>query len=115
MREANSFVTVSFRPSPEVRIDVEEHPLDRVTPEFTPEFTGQVRLLQVMSGEMTRQRLQEALNLKDGEHFRKTNLFPALRDGLIEMTIPGKPRSSKQRYRLTLAGSKYLRQTEEEQ
>ena len=49
-----------------------------------------------MSGEMTGQRLQEVLALKDGEHFRKTYLLPALRAGLIEMTIPDKPRSSKQ-------------------
>ena len=66
-----------------------------------------------MSGEMTRQRLQEALGLKHEDHFRKAYLIPALRSGLIEMTIPDKPRSSKQRYRLTAAGSEYLKQTEE--
>ena len=60
-----------------------------------------------MSDEMTRQRLQEALGLKHEDHFRKAYL--------IEMTIPDKPRSSKQRYRLTSAGSKYLKQAEEKQ
>ena len=78
-----------------------EHPMDRVA--------GEVRLLRVISGEMTRQRLQEAL-LKHEDHFRKAYLIPALRAGLIEMTIPDKPRSSKQRYRLTAAGSQYLKQ-----
>ena len=58
--EANSFVTVTFRPNPEVRAKAEEHPVDRVA----GEVAGEVRLLQVMSGEMTRQRLQEALGLK---------------------------------------------------
>ena len=99
--EANSFVTVTFRPNPEVRAEAEEHPMDRVA--------GEVRLLRVISGEMTRQRLQEAL-LKHEDHFRKAYLIPALRAGLIEMTIPDKPRSSKQRYRLTAAGSQYLKQ-----
>ena len=64
---------------------------------------------------MTRQRLQEALGLKHEDHFLKAYLIPALRSGLIEMTIPDKPRSSKQRYRLTPAGSAYLKQTKEKQ
>ena len=105
--EANSFVTVTFRPNPEVRAEAEERPMDRVA--------GEVRLLRVMSGEMTRQRLQEALGLKHEDHFRKAYLIPALRSGLIEMTIPDKPRSSKQRYRQTAAGSEYLKRTRKSQ
>ena len=62
---------------------------------------------------MTRQRLQESLDLKDGEHFRRAYLLPALQAGLIEMTIPDKPRSRKQRYRLTSAGSEYLKKIDE--
>jgi hypothetical protein len=65
-----------------------------------PEVTPEVRLLSVFSGEMTRQQLKTALGLKDDEHFRKAYLLPALKAGLIEMTIPGKPRSSRQKYRL---------------
>ena len=80
-----------------------------VAPEVTPEAAPEVRLLRAVSGEMTRQRLQEVLDLKDDEHFRKSYLLPALQAGLIEMTIPDKPRSSKQRYRLTPAGSEYLK------
>jgi len=37
--------------------------------------------------------LQEALKLRDRKNFRDTYLAPALADGLIEMTIPGKPNS----------------------
>lgn|GEM_PF-1849187 len=62
--------------------------------------TPEVRLLSVFSGEMTRQQLKTALGLKDDEHFRKAYLLPALKAGLIEMTIPDKPRSSRQKYRL---------------
>ena len=57
---------------------------------------------------MTRQQLQVALKLKNDEHFRKAYLVPALKAGLIEMTIPDKPRSSKQKYRLTEKGSKAI-------
>ena len=74
------------------------------TPEVTQEVTPEVRLLSVLAGEMTRQQLKEALGLKDDEHFRKAYLLPALDAGLIEMTIPDKPRSSKQKYRLTDKG-----------
>jgi predicted transcriptional regulator len=40
----------------------------------------------------------------DRTKFRQQVLHPLLEDGLIEMTIPDKPRSSKQRYRLTDKG-----------
>ena len=77
-----------------------------VAPEVTPEVTPGVRLVRVLVGEMTRQQLQRALGLKDDEHFRKAYLQPALDAGLIEMTIPDKPRSSRQKYRLTAKGAK---------
>lgn len=70
----------------------------------------EVRLLSTLSGEMTRQEFKEALGLKDDEHFRKAYLLPALEAGLIEMTIPDKPRSSKQKYRLTDKGRRVMAQ-----
>ena len=78
------------------------------TPEVAPEVTPEVRLLPFVTGEMTRQQLKEALGLKDDEHFRKAYLLPALEAGLIEMTIPDKPRSSKQKYRLTDKGRQVM-------
>lgn len=80
------------------------------TPEVTLEVTPEVRLLSVFAGEMARQQLKEALGLKDDEHFRKAYLLPALEAGLIEMTIPDKPRSSKQKYRLTDKGRQVMAQ-----
>jgi len=55
-------------------------------------------------GRADEQELQAALGLKDDEHFRKFYLLPSLNAGLFEMTIPDKPKSSKQKYRLTEAG-----------
>jgi len=80
------------------------------TPEVALEVTPEVRLLSVLTSEMTRQQLKEALGLKDDEHFRKAYLLPALEAGLIEMTIPDKPRSSKQKYRLTEKGLQVMAQ-----
>ena len=51
-----------------------------------------------------RHYIQEKVGLKDREHFRKTYLLPAINAGLIEMTIPDKPKSRLQKYRLTEKG-----------
>jgi ATP-dependent DNA helicase RecG len=62
---------------------------------------------------MRRREIQEALGLKHEDHFREAYLLPALALGAVEMTQPDKPRSSKQRYRLTEHG-KALRNGDEE-
>jgi ATP-dependent DNA helicase RecG len=80
-----------------------------VTPQVTPQVTQQVaRLLQGISGAMGRVELMDALGLKDRMHFSNEYLKPALKEALIELTIPDKPRSSKQRYRLTGRGRVWL-------
>jgi ATP-dependent DNA helicase RecG len=79
------------------------------TPLVTGEVTGEVRrLVLAMEGEMKRTEMQGALGLKHEDHFREAYLIPALRAGLIEMTIPDKPNSRLQKYRLTAAGRQYL-------
>jgi ATP-dependent DNA helicase RecG len=50
--------------------------------------------------------------LKSAEHFRKAYLAPALKVGLIEMTIPDAPNSRLQRYRLTEKGRKQLQKSD---
>lgn len=82
------------------------------TQQVTPEVQ---RLLPLMSKAQSRQALQQGLGLKDKEHFRSAYLLPALQAGLIEMTIPEKPRSSKQEYRLTLAGKQCLAQKSDDE
>ncbi len=53
---------------------------------------------------MERSSLQRALSLKAEKNFRMLYLRPALDAQFIEMTIPDKPKSSKQKYRLTDKG-----------
>jgi ATP-dependent DNA helicase RecG len=60
------------------------------------------------SAERSRAELQEAAGFADREHFVNEHLKPLLEAGLLEMTIPDKPRSSKQKYRLTAKGRQFL-------
>ena len=82
--------------------------LDAVTTS-APQVTPQVNeLLAVIQGEMSREALQAALGLSDRKSFRERYLQPALADGLIAMTIPDKPNSRLQKYRLTAKGQWHL-------
>jgi Fic family protein len=79
------------------------------TPEVAPEVAPEVvRLLALLQGEMGRAELMAVLGLKDEKHFREHYQQAAIAKGLIEMTIPDKPRSRLQKYRLTLLGKQVL-------
>lgn len=83
-------------------------------PQVAPSVTPQVgHLLQVMKDAMSREELQDILRLQDRKSFRERYLRPALADGLIEMTIPDKPNSRLQRYRLTDKGRQWLQLRDE--
>lgn len=88
--------------------------LDAVTssaPQVTPQVTPQVvELLAALRGEMSREGLQSALGLSDRKSFSERYLKPALAGRLIEMTIPDKPNSRMQKYRLTDRGRQWLAQ-----
>jgi len=73
-------------------------------------MTPQVaRVLGPVSSNCSLADLPAAAGLKDRFHFLKTHLGPLLLAGWIESTIPDKPRSSKQKYRLTDKGRQALR------
>jgi len=67
-----------------------------------------------MKGDMKRQEIQALLGLRHEDHFREAYLVPSLKLGVIEMTIPEKPHSSKQRYRITSLGMAILKRGREE-
>jgi ATP-dependent DNA helicase RecG len=70
--------------------------------------------MAVIHGEMKRKEIQDALGLKHEVHFRDAYLIPSMEAGIIEMTIPDKPTSSKQKYRLTEKGLAVLQNIEKE-
>jgi ATP-dependent DNA helicase RecG len=101
--EQSGSVVVTFRPAPGFAA--------ATTPQVTPQVTEEVaRLLHLARTPQSGQQLLRDLGLRDREHFRKAYLLPALNSGLLERTIPDKPQSSKQRYRLTAQGEAWLQQ-----
>ncbi len=62
-------------------------------------------LLVLKDGEKSSGALRSVLGIKHRPTFRDNYLRPALDAELIEMTIPEKPSSSKQKYRLTAKGN----------
>ena len=94
-------------------IHLPRHPLAIDKASSTAQVTGDVtepvaKLLRVLTGAMSRRQIRESLGLTGEEHFRVACLKSALEIGLIEMTLPDKPKSRAQRYRLTRLGQRWL-------
>lgn len=68
----------------------------------------QVAILRKSQSDRTLLELMAVAGRSDRTKFRHQVLNPLLEVGLIEMTIPDKPRSSKQMYRLTQKGLEFL-------
>ena len=113
---SETWFTMTFpRTGLQVGIGQEEskiQPTGEVAGEVTGEVAGEVRqLLNILAnGPLSRTDAQAALGLKGQANFRDRYLGPALEADLIEMTIPDKPQSRNQRYRLTALGRKTLDQ-----
>ena len=62
------------------------------------------KLVSILTGEMWRSELQGLLSIKNRDFFRTDYLNPAISNDYIELTIPDKPNSRNQKYRLTAKG-----------
>ncbi|HEY5481438.1 MAG TPA: ATP-binding protein [Verrucomicrobiae bacterium] len=115
---AGGFFTAVFRPIPAVNEQVTPVVTQQVPskyPTSSPQVTPQVvALLRAVMQEASAAEIQSAMQLKDRIHFLKKHILPALEKGLIERTIPERPRSSRQRYRITPAGLAVFEHSEKE-
>jgi len=78
-----------------------------VTPPVAPPVEVLARLLK-QAGELGNAEIRTRLGLKDRTHLRERYVAPALAEGIIEPTIPDKPNSRLQKYRLTAKGRTWL-------
>ena len=76
------------------------------TPQDTPQVALQVKTLveALQTGELSAAELRKVIGIAGCKDFRERYLDPAVSAKLVEMTIPDKPTSRLQRYRLTDRG-----------
>ena len=83
---------------------------DRSRGKSTGQVTKEIqRIFPVIRGEMSRKQIQDILQLKGRANFEERYLKPAIETGFIELTIPDKPQSRLQKYRLTEKGRAVLK------
>jgi predicted HTH transcriptional regulator len=99
-QDVGCFIQTLWRPAPV-----------RVTPPVSVPVTAPVsvpvkKLLRILSeaGELGNIEIRQRMELKHRSHIRKHYIDPAIAEGFIELTIPDKPTSKLQKYRLTEKG-----------
>lgn len=100
--QEDDFKAILYRP-----ISMPDTPQDTIqdTMQDTMQVTMQVeQLIGVMHDRHSRDDLQDKLKINNRDYFRKAYINEALKLELIEMTIPDKPNSKNQKYRLTAKG-----------
>lgn len=104
--EETGFVTATFFPNPEVRAQVGFQPAETTQQVGTKLglSRNQVEILKKCLHDSPISEMLVVAGRTNRTKFRDQVLNPLIKAGLIEMTIPDKPRSSKQRYRITPAG-----------
>ncbi len=79
------------------------------TTQVTTQVAEQVaKALRAAVEPAPREQLQEAMGLQNREHFRQTYVEPLVTGGWLERTVPDKPTSRLQKYRLTEKGRAWL-------
>lgn len=102
-----NFIRVTFPADEDVIKYLDKKATEQVTEQATEQVTEQVKkLILVMENAQSREELMQLLNLSHREYFRAEFLQKSIELELVELTIPDKPKSSKQKYRLTEKGKK---------
>jgi hypothetical protein len=85
------------QPTSSIQVSIQVHP-------------ETARLLINCTGTLSQQELMKKLGLRNRPHFSAAYIRPALDTGYLERTIPDKPHSSKQHYRLTAQGRAWVQE-----
>jgi len=111
--DTDGFFTVTFTPIKTSEIDrhqagTKKAPSEHQVGTKWALSDEKLNLLKNLTKESTLVELMTGIGRTDRSKFRKNVLLPLIQDGLIELTIPDKPRSQHQRYRITPVGKKTL-------
>ena len=106
-----TFLVTLWRPSAR-----KVHDAGQVTGQvqFFNNLTEPERVVLVLSGEMMREELMFKLDLKHRDNFMEKYLKPAISNNWLERTVPNKPTSSKQKYRLSKEGEAHKKKLQNE-
>jgi len=80
----------------------------QVTKSLTKSVTKIIELIDFLATEKSREEIFQFLEIGNQTKNFNINIKPLLEYGIIEQTVPDKPRSSNQKYRLTEKGKKLL-------
>jgi len=84
---------------------------EEVTKSLTKSVTKSVtKIKDYLAEAKSRQEIFAFLEIGNQTKNFNTNLKPLIENNLIELTMPGKPHSKLQRYRLTVKGRKLIKQ-----
>lgn len=75
-----------------------EQELEHSAVQFDIDIKDYARLIEFLATPKSRKEIQEFFGYKSRDHLRKKILIPLIESGKIDLTIPDKPQSSKQRY-----------------
>ena len=82
---------------------------EKVTKSLTKSLTKlQIQILKDSERPMSMLELDEITGVHHRSFFKKQHLDPLIEYGLMAMTVPDKPRSSKQKYVITEAGKELI-------
>ena len=105
---SNNFLQVIFPFEEDYEKDPDQvtmHDTMHVTMQVTMHVTMQVaKMIKAMDGTMSRLEIMQKMSLFNRDYFRLECLQPAIKESIIEMTIPDKPKSRFQKYRLSIKG-----------
>ena len=100
-RFTDNFIRITFP----ISVQKSDHDTAHVSAHDTAHVSAHVKtLILAIKGDVRRDELQELVKINHRQHFMKEYLAPALEEGLVELTIPEKPKSKNQKYRLTPKG-----------
>ncbi len=102
--KVNGFFTTTFLPNVEIARKITE----QVGEQVSEQVDEQVTILKFCLTPKQKQEILAHLGLRSVYLNFKRHIQPLVKQGLLEMTIPEKPRSSKQRYLTTDLGRKVL-------